>query len=91
MLAVSRFEPVEALAHLRRALAIYQAKLGSEHPYVASAQDHIASRLVELDRVDEAQEVLSRVLSLRRSLYGPWTAAPQRGTNAHQPGARRIP
>lgn len=60
----------EALALLRRALAIRERVLGPAHPDVATTLASLGVHLSGSGSYDEAAELLERALSVRRAIYG---------------------
>ncbi len=66
-----RGEMVEAEAHLRRALALRESKLGTMHPQVARVAQNLANVLASRRAaLPEAIELIERAMTIRRALYG---------------------
>ncbi len=63
-------EPEQALAHLRRALALQERLSGPKHLRVAQLQLSIATSLRVLNRLEEGRESARRSLALREELLG---------------------
>jgi tetratricopeptide (TPR) repeat protein len=62
---------VEAEALLRRALAIGEESLGSNHPTVATRLSNLAALLQETNRFVEAEPLLRRALAIDEGCLGP--------------------
>jgi len=60
-----------ALPHCRRALDTREARLGPDHPTVASALGNLAAVLATLDDVEGARTMLDRAIAIRRARLGP--------------------
>ena len=60
-----------ALPHCRRALGTREARLGPDHPTVASSLANLASVLATLDDVEGARKMLERAIAIRRARLGP--------------------
>ncbi|HKV09897.1 MAG TPA: serine/threonine-protein kinase [Thermoanaerobaculia bacterium] len=60
----------DAVALLRRALAIREARLGPESPEVAGVLDNLGMTLASKGHLDEAEEILKRSLVLHERLWG---------------------
>jgi tetratricopeptide (TPR) repeat protein len=56
---------------LRLALAIYEKRLGADHPYVATALNNLAQLLQATNRLSEAEPLMRRALSIDEASYGP--------------------
>ena len=60
--ATNRMAEAEPL--LRRALAIYEASFGSDHPAVATAVNNLALLLEATNRLAEAEPLFRRALAI---------------------------
>ena len=67
--ATNRLAEAEPL--MRRALAIWERSLGTDHPHVATGLSNLALLLQGLDRWAEAEQLYRRVLTIRESSFGP--------------------
>jgi serine/threonine-protein kinase len=65
---LGRYE--EAERHLRRAIAIRRAELGTRHPAVASALGNLAAVLRDVGALDEAESLQREALEIRRAVLG---------------------
>jgi tetratricopeptide (TPR) repeat protein len=63
--------PREALALLQRALAIYEAQLGPDHPITARCNNNIGAVLLELGQYRAALDPLARALAAKEKALGP--------------------
>ena len=55
---------------MRRALAIDEASLGSEHPRVAGHLNHLALLLCDMNRLKDAELLMRRVLAINKTRLG---------------------
>lgn len=65
----ARYQQGEAL--LQRALAIYEAICGPDHPHVATSLNDLAVLFRETNRWIEAEQLSRRALAVRKAWYGP--------------------
>ncbi|HET9990503.1 MAG TPA: tetratricopeptide repeat-containing protein kinase family protein [Kofleriaceae bacterium] len=68
-LASARGKPAQAEPHDRRALAIYAAEFGPEHPLTLTATSNLATTLGELGHYDEARTYFEQVLAVTERVY----------------------
>jgi hypothetical protein len=66
--ATNRFAEAEPL--MRRALAILEAALGSEHPEVATRLNNLAGLLKATNRFAEAEPLMRRALAILEASLG---------------------
>src|ERR1044071_5812189 len=66
-----RAEYVQAEPLLRRALAIFEKALGSEHPYTATSLNNLALLFNTQGKHQEAEPLLRRALEIREKALGP--------------------
>ena len=62
---------IEGLEHLRTAIELQRATIGSDHPDVARTLEKMAELLSFLDWHDEAEETARESLEICQSVYGP--------------------
>ena len=62
--------PAEALALHQHVLDIYSEQLGPDHPRAAAAENHVASRLLDLGRHDQARARLESSLQRLQTALG---------------------
>ncbi len=55
----------------RRAVAVYERTLGSNHPYVATALNNLAALLQATNRLAEAEPLMRRALAIDEESFGP--------------------
>jgi tetratricopeptide (TPR) repeat protein len=67
--AKARYAQAEPL--MRRALAIFEASNGPDHPYVARALNNLAELLCVTNRLGEAEPLYRRALAIDEASYGP--------------------
>src|SRR5208282_1444813 len=67
--AKARYGEAEPL--MRRALAIFEASLGSDHPNVAIDLNNLAQLLKATNRLAEAEPLMHRALAIDEASYGP--------------------
>ena len=67
--SLGRFSESEPLA--RRALAIFEASYGPDHPSVATALNNLAGLLKATNRFAEAEPLYRRALVIDEASYGP--------------------
>jgi len=60
-----------AEAEHRRALAIYERELGSEHPHIAASRNNLANALQAQGKLEDAELEHRRALALRERVLGP--------------------
>jgi tetratricopeptide (TPR) repeat protein len=72
---------IEAEPMYRRALAIYEASYGPDHPHVATALDNLAVLLQDTNRLSEAEPMVRRALAIYEASYGPDHPDVARGLN----------
>jgi tetratricopeptide (TPR) repeat protein len=61
----------EAEPLMRRALAIYEASFGPEHPEVAVDLNNLAQLLKATNRLDEAEPLMKRAFAIDEASFGP--------------------
>ncbi|MCX4246040.1 tetratricopeptide repeat-containing serine/threonine protein kinase [Paraliomyxa miuraensis] len=61
----------DALAHQQRALAIFEAALGPEHPDIADLLHNMGTVLLQQGKQDQALTHLRRALAIRQQALGP--------------------
>ena len=66
----ARGEPRDALPLARRAHALYQARLGDDHPDTLASAGNLAIRLVELGEYEQARALAEDTLTRRRRVLG---------------------
>ena len=68
LLHTNRIEETEPL--MRRALGIYEAALGKQHPAVATTLNNLATLLQDTDRLEEAEQLMRRALEIDEAAFG---------------------
>jgi tetratricopeptide (TPR) repeat protein len=63
--------PNDARPLLERALAIYEAAYGPDHPDVGAALNNLAGALRDLGHPEQAQPLLERALAIDEAAHGP--------------------
>ncbi len=76
---MKRLKEAEQLT--RRALALYEERLGANHPQIAIALNNLSMLLGEMDRLSEAELIIRRALAIDRNHYGENHPAVARGLN----------
>jgi tetratricopeptide (TPR) repeat protein len=71
LLLKSKAAYAEAEPLLRRALAIFEAAFGPDHPIVATVLNNLARLLQATNRLAEAEPLLRRALAITEAAYGP--------------------
>jgi tetratricopeptide (TPR) repeat protein len=71
-------EPVRAMPLLKRSLEIRERILGSNHPLVAASLDNLAEGLIQQHRLDQAEALYRRSLSILETQSDPSTLAMSR-------------
>jgi len=75
---------------MRRALAIFEASYGPDHPSVAIRLNNIATLLYNTNRLAEAEPLMRRALAIFEASYGP-DHPETANARAHLAGMTRQP
>jgi CHAT domain-containing protein len=70
-IAAHQFQWQRAIDHYRKALAVLEQRAGPNHPYATVIQTNLGHTLIDVNRFDEAAEVLARALQGMTALLGP--------------------
>jgi tetratricopeptide (TPR) repeat protein len=67
-LATNRLKEAESL--LKRALAIYEATFGKDHPAIATSLNSLATLYQATNRFKEAESLIKRALAIHQASFG---------------------